>query len=72
MEPLNLSSMERTLAENRAALDNEYQAEIWRWTEKFPITKKSKTLKALDRKLWQASYFRKSDCFHGVHVIYYA
>ena len=57
MEPLNLSSMEQTPAENRAALDDEYQAEIWRLTEKFPITKKSKMLKALDRKLWQASYF---------------
>ena len=72
MEPLNLSSMEQTLAENRAALDDEYQAEIWHLTEKFPITKKSKTLKALDRKFWQASYFKKSDCFHGVHVIYHA
>ena len=57
MKPLNLSAMERTPAENRAALDEEYQEEIWRLSEKFPISKKSKMLKALDRKLWQASYF---------------
>ena len=47
--------MERTAKENRASLDEEYQEEIWRLTEKFPIKSKSATLKALDRKLWQAS-----------------
>ena len=72
MEPLNLSAMEGTPAENRAALDEEYQEEIWHLTEKFPITKKSKTLKVLDRKLWQMSYFQKSDGFHGLHVFYNA
>ena len=72
MEPLNLSGMEHTPAENRAALDNKYQEKIWHLAEKYPVTKKSKTLKALERKSWQASCFKKSDCFHGLHVIYHA
>ena len=55
MEPLNLSSMERTADENRTSLDDEYQEETWHLTEKFPIKNKSATLKALDRKLWKAS-----------------
>ena len=42
MEPLNLSSMEQTPAENRAALDEEYQEEIWCLTESFRSQRKAK------------------------------
>ena len=71
MDPLNLSNLECTPAETRAAL-KEYQDEIWHLPEKSPISKKSSTLKALDRKLWQVSYFKNSDCFHCLHVFYNA
>ena len=54
MDPLNLSGMLRTPAENRTNLDAEYHDEIWRLPEKFPIKKKCMSLKMMERKLWQA------------------
>ena len=51
MEPLNLSSMEWTPAEHRAALDDEYQAKIWHLTEKFPITKEKQNTQSSGQKI---------------------
>ena len=54
MDPVNLSGMLRTPAENRANLDAKYHDEIWRLPEKFPIKKRCMSLKMMERKLWQA------------------
>ena len=63
MDPVNLSGMLDTPAENWANLDAEYQDKIWRLPEKFPIQKKCMSLKMMERKLWQARLCGLKICF---------
>ena len=54
MAGIDLRTDERLGNRSRDELDSEYSAEVWPLSEKSLIKTSSKTLKAIQRKLWQA------------------
>ena len=55
MAGIDLRTEERLANRSRNELDSEYAAEVQPLSETSPIKTLSKTLKAIQRKLWQAS-----------------
>ena len=55
MAGIDLRTDERLANRCREELDSKYYAEVWTLPEKNTIKTSSKTLKAIQRKLWQAS-----------------
>ena len=55
MAGIDLRTDERLANRCREELDSEYYPDVWTLPEKNTIKTSSKTLKAVQRKLWQAS-----------------